>query len=229
MEPYVIREYQSFTCDKGYLSDNYVDIKSEDTFRKLKQFIVESNGRNETDALDLMSYSYRKGVGEIITAKNYVGLIAMRDGTVIEILPKITNTSTADAKKLLVEMLKTVRDVPFKSFNTTKIDFAKVPLFEIFITMFINEVKLLLQQGLKSDYLLRQDNEKFLKGKLLFENHIKQNLVRKDRFFVEYHLYNIDRVENRLLKTTLCFLLKFCKTAKNKRELQILLDSFDEV
>lgn len=229
MEPYVIREYQSFTCDKGYLSDNYVDIKSEDTFRKLKQFIVESNGRNETDALDLMSYSYRKGVGEIITAKNYVGLIAMRDGTVIEILPKITNTSTADAKKLLVEMLKTVRDVPFKSFNTTKIDFAKVPLFEIFITMFINEVKLLLQQGLKSDYLLHQDNEKFLKGKLLFENHIKQNLVRKDRFFVEYHLYNIDRVENRLLKTTLCFLLKFCKTAKNKRELRILLDSFDEV
>lgn len=68
-----------------------------------------------------------------------------------------------------------------------------------------------------------------MKGKLLFENHIKQNLVRKDRFFVEYHLYNIDRVENRLLKTTLCFLLKFCKTAKNKRELQILFDSFDEV
>ena len=179
--------------------------------------------------MDLMSCSYRKGFGEVITAKNYVGLIAMRYGTVIEILPKVSQSDDFNAKKLLIDMLRTVRDLPFKAFNATKIDYSQVPLFEIFITMFINEVKLLLQQGLKSDYLLHQDNEKFLKGKLLFENHIKQNLVRKDRFFVEYHLYNIDRVENRLLKTTLCFLLKFCKTAKNKRELQILLDSFDEV
>lgn len=229
MKTYTIYEYQSLVCNKSNLPDGYKSIESEKTFQNLKQFILECNGKNGTDALDLMSCSYRKGLGEVITARNYVGLIAMRDGTVIEILPKVSQSDDFDAKKLLIDMLRTVRDLPFKAFNATKLDYSQVPLIEIFITMFINEVKLLLQQGLKSDYLLRQDNEKFLKGKLLFENHIKQNLVRKDRFFVEYHLYNIDRVENRLLKTTLCFLLKFCKTAKNKRELQILLDSFDEV
>ncbi|MBQ8417085.1 MAG: McrC family protein [Phascolarctobacterium sp.] len=229
MKTYTIYEYQSFVCNKSNLPTGYKSIESEKTFQDLKQFILECNGKNGTDALDLMSCSYRKGFGEVITAKNYVGLIAMRYGTVIEILPKVSQSDDFNAKKLLIDMLRTVRDLPFKAFNATKIDYSQVPLFEIFITMFINEVKLLLQQGLKSDYLLHQDNEKFLKGKLLFENHIKQNLVRKDRFFVEYHLYNIDRVENRLLKTTLCFLLKFCKTAKNKRELQILLDSFDEV
>lgn len=229
MKTYTIYEYQSFVCNKSNLPDGYKSIESEKTFQDLKQFVLECNGKNETDALDLMSCSYRKGFGEVITAKNYVGLIAMRDGTVIEILPKVSRSEDFDAKKLLIDMLRTVRDLPFKAFNATKLDYSEVPLLEIFISMFINEVKLLLQQGLKSDYLLHQDNEKFLKGKLLFENHIKQNLIRKDRFFVEYHLYNIDRVENRLLKTTLSFLLRFCKTTKNKRELQILLDSLDEV
>ena len=228
MKAYAICEYQSFTREIELHNDNFKSLGKE-TFDKLKQFILESNACGETDALDLMSISYKKGVGEIITAKNYVGLISMNDGTVIEVLPKIAKLGVDDTKELLIDMFKTVEELPFKKFNTANLHIDKMPLLEVFISMFINEAKLLLQKGLKSDYVLRQDNEKFLKGKLLFHTHIKENLTHKERFYVEYHLYNLDRPENRLIKATLEYLFKASNSAKNKKDLQMLLLPFDEV
>lgn len=229
MEHYTICEYQSFTCEIELHNDNYKPLK-EDTFNKLKQFILESKGSSETEGLELMSHSSRKGIGEIITAKNYVGVIAMPDGTVIEVLPKISNSSKIEeSQKLLLVMLKTVKDLPFKTFNMAHLNVERIRIFEVFISMFINEVKLLVQKGLKSDYVLHQDNEKFLKGKLLFHNHLKHNLVHKERFFVEYHLYDINRPENRIIKTALRYLFRFSNSAKNKKDLHALLNVFDEV
>ena len=228
MKSYTICEYQSFTREIELHNVNFKPL-AKDTFDKLKQFILEGNTCGETDALDLMGISFKKGIGDIITAKNYVGLISFHDGTVIEVLPKVAKLGVDDSKELLIDMLKTVKELPFKTFNTAKLHIDKMPLLEVFISMFINEVKILLQKGLKSDYVLHQENEKFLKGKLLFHNHIKENLTHKERFYVEYHLYNLDRPENRLIKATLEYLFKASNFAKNKKDLQMILLSFDEV
>ncbi len=228
MKTYTICEYQSFTRDIAVNNPAYQTLPKA-VFDSLKQFVVESNPESATDALDLMSVSYRKNIGEIITAKNYVGVIAMADGTVIEVLPKIANAEINTAKMILLNMLRTVKELPFKSFLAANLDVSRLSIFEIFISMFISEVKSLLQKGLKSDYLLFQDNEKFLKGKLLFHKHIKHNLVHKERFFVEYHLYNIDRAENRIIKTTLEYLFRLSNFAKNKKEIRMLLNLFDDV
>ena len=229
MKHYTICEYQSFTCEIELHNDNYKPLKA-DTFNKLKQFILENKGTGETESLELMSHSSRKGIGEIITAKNYVGVIAMPDGTVIEVLPKISNSSKVEeSQKLLLAMFKTVKDLPFKTFNMAHLNVERIRIFEVFISMFINEVKLLVQKGLKSDYVLHQDNERFLKGKLLFQNHLKYNLAHKERFFVEYHLYDINRSENRIIKTALLYLFRFSNSAKNKKDLHVLLNVFDEV
>ena len=228
MKSYTICEYQSFTREIELHNDNFKSLE-KDTFDKLKQFILEGNTCGETDALDLMGISFKKGIGDIITAKNHVGLISFHDGTVIEVLPKVAKLGVDDSKELLIDMLKTVKELPFKTFNTAKLHIDKMPLLEVFISMFINEVKILLQKGLKSDYVLHQENEKFLKGKLLFHNHIKENLTHKERFYVEYHLYNLDRPENRLIKATLEYLFKASNFAKNKKDLQMILLSFDEV
>ena len=101
-----------------------------------------ANSTNDTDALELMGISARKGVGKIITAKNYVGVITMDDGTTIEILPKIFSHETVTegkVKKLLIDMLKTLRNAPFKSLQSTNVNIDKLSIFEIFIRMFVDE------------------------------------------------------------------------------------------
>ena len=84
-KPIQITEYGAFCCQKGVPGCTYLP---QNTFNNLENFILANQG-TETEPVELMGISGRKGAGKVITAKNYVGMIAMNDGTVIEILPKI--------------------------------------------------------------------------------------------------------------------------------------------
>ncbi len=225
---YTITEYGGFT--RGASLYGYEGLP-ERTFDALEAFILANNTGSETEAVELLSLSARRGVGKIITARNYVGLITMTDGTVIEILPKIAggNLSEGETKQIFLEMLKTLKDVSFKDFNVLSLRTDRLTLLEIFIKMFIDEVAILTKQGLKSAYMPIDANERFYKGKFLASQNIKHNLVSRERVFVRYDDFNLNRPENRLIKTTLDFLLKTTGDGNNRRNSMRLLSFFDGV
>ena len=205
----------------------------EPTFSQLEEFIL-SNQSAEADALDFMSLSARKGIGKIITAKNYVGIVTMKDGTTIEILPKIYSEIDNDetgvrTKKLLIEMLKTLRDTPFKTLQTSNVNIEKMNIFEIFIKMFIDEMYFIVKRGLKCSYETVEENANFYKGKLKFTQQVKYNLAHKERNYVEYDVFSANRPENRLLKATLQYLYKHSTSSKNRNDIKTLLNSFAEI
>jgi 5-methylcytosine-specific restriction enzyme subunit McrC len=202
-------------------ANNY--IKPE-TFEALEKFVLD----NEETALYL-KITTKKGYGKILQAQNYVGVIQTRDGTTIEILPKIYNASEEEAKKILLRMLKTLKNSPFKNFNMAHLKNAKIPLLEIFITMFLDELSKLIKKGIKSDYITKEENLRFLKGKLLIGQQIKKNTIHQERFFVEYQEYLSDRVENRLIKTTLEYLYKKSKSNRNQQRIREFLFIFDGI
>ena len=225
---YQITEYGSFVSDRDVPGCKSLPAK---TFEQLKDFIL-SNRSKDTDALELMQLSARRGVGEILTAQNFVGMIAMKDGTVIEILPKIWSHEEENqyrTKKLLIDMLRTLRIAPFRNLQTAGMDVARLDVFDIFIRMFINEVFWVVKRGLKNDYKTIQQNETFFKGRLLIAQNIRQNIAHKERSFIEFDDYNANRPENRLIKTTLVYLLMKTHSSKNKSDLKMLISRFDQV
>ena len=225
---YQITEYGSFVRDKEVLGSTSLP---PDTFDALENFVL-SNSSDDADALELMGISARKGVGKIITAKNYVGVITMDDGTTIEILPKIFSHETitdGKVKKLLVDMLKTLRNAPFKSLQSTNVNIDKLNIFEIFIRMFVDEVFYIVKRGLKCDYETIQSNESVFKGKMVFAGQIKYNYAHKERSFVEYDEFNTNRAENKILKSTLSYLYKNTTSSKNKSDIKTLLNAFSDV
>lgn len=164
-----------------------------------------------------------------LIAQNYVGIIQTKDGTTIEILPKITNVGENESKSILVKMLKTLKKSPFKNFNMAHLKSSKMPLFEIFITMFLDELEKLIRRGLKSGYMAKEENLAYLKGKLNIKEQIARNYIHKERFCVAYDEYVSDRVENRLIKSTLHYLYKKSKLNSNKKRIREYLFVFDEV
>lgn len=231
MKPvYQIAEYGSFISGKEL--DGYVTLPPH-TFEQLENFVL-TNRSKDTDALELMSLSARRGVGKVITAKNYVGIITMNDGTTIEILPKIYSAvedddSGSKAKQLLIEMLKTLRDSPYKNLQLASMNIEKMNVFEIFIRMFVDEVFLIVKRGLKRSYEAVEENVSFFKGKMKFSQQIKLNHTHKERSFVEYDIFSVNRPENRLLKSTLLYLYKHSKSSRNRTDIKTLLNSFAEV
>lgn len=225
---FTITEYGGFT--RGIASYDYQALP-EKTFDALETFILANNTGKGTEAVELLSLSARRSVGKIITVRNYVGLITIADGTVIEILPKIVggDITEGDTKRIFLEMLKTLKDVTFKDFNVSHLHTDRLSLLEIFIKMFLDEVTILTKQGIKAAYTPVEANERFYKGKLLASHNIKYNLVDKERFFVCYDDFNMNRPENRLIKSTLRFLRNITSDGRNRQNATRLLTFFDGV
>ena len=174
--------------------------------------------------------------GDFLQAQNYIGIIQTKSGDSLEILPKIHDNDNGsnkevveNSKRILLRMLKTLKNHPFKNINIANLKSLNLPLLEIFISMFLDEVSKLIKIGIKSDYVELEDNLKFLKGKLKISEQIRKNIVHKERFYVCYQEFSIDRAENRLIKSTLEFLYRRSKSSKNQRLIKEYLFIFDEI
>ena len=217
---FILKEFE-YLQYKDNTKDNFI---KKETFEALEKFVLE----NEKTA-QYLKITTKNGFGKVLQAQNYVGVIQTKDGTTIEILPKIKNATTEKSKDILIKMLKTLKNSPFKNLSVANLKSSKIPLFEIFISMFLEELTVLVRNGIKSDYISKEENLKFLKGKLKISEQIKYNTIHKERFFVQYEEFISNRVENRLIKTTLQFLYNKSKLNKNQQRIREFLFVFDEI
>lgn len=229
-----IREYGFFYKEKHGIdmerlsADGNVMIPDK-VFDYLEIFLLQNNYDND----NFMDLSYKKGIGKIIKAKNYVGTIRTPSGITIEVLPKLytygVTFSYSDTKKILFKMLKEVKDLPFKNFNMANLDDVNTDILDIFIEMFLDEVSKLIKMGLKSYYVQQQDNSNYLKGKLLMPKHIYLNSTRKDKFYVEYDEYSNSIPENKIIKATLLKLSKVTYNTSLQDRIRRYLAAFIDV
>ena len=203
----------------------YERIIGKKDFGDIENFILKNSDEN-SPFLRIAS-----GVGgKFIQARNYVGVLQTKGGLTIEILPKIADkTDTDKSKAVLIKMLRTLKNFPFKSSNLASLKTQNLPLLEIFISMFLCELEALVKKGIKSDYVALEENLNFLKGKLNINEQIKRNSIHKERFYVGYSEFLSDIKINRIIKTTLKFLYKKSNSSKNQQKIRELLFIFDEV
>lgn len=211
----------------------FQEIKKEDlgeiNFNLFENFIEENSGDDVEERLsDFLRISSHKGV-KIIKPQNYVGVINIDNKVQIEILPKIDIGDDNELRKLFLKMLSSLKEFKGKSFKNAQLNDSKLPIYEVFIQMYLNEVQELLKKGLKSDYLTIEGNLTFFKGKFLINQHLKHNIIRKDRFYMAYDEFHINRPENRLIKTTLLKLNKISSNGKNQLLAKRLLAEFEMV
>ena len=224
MREITISEYGYIGWDKEHEDDNFVSYRDleENEFKELKNY-----WENNADTFKVFTIHNKN----CLKATNYVGVI-QTDSVSIEILPKTyTNEEAKNTqRKIFIEMLKSllnVNEVQINQANLSTTDSKNI--YEMFIMLFIQSIDKLIHKGIKSDYVLREGNQFFLKGKLKFNQHIKQNYIHKERFYVETDEYLQDRVANRLLKSTIALLMKKTNNFDNKRKLRQQLFIFDEV
>ena len=228
-----VREFEKISCNPDF--KNEYAYLPEPVFKSLEEFIrIFTGDESHADALEFLKIGYRRNVGDIISVNNYVGLIQMQNGYQVQILPKIdfanhSDTGYKETKKIFIRMLRSMKDFPSKVFKDADLHMDRMPLYEIFINMYLQEVRALVKRGVKSDYIAREDNLNYYKGKLVVKEQIKLNFAHKEHFYVQYDEYLIDRPENRLIKATLLKLKNISSSAANQKEIRQLLAFFDSV
>ncbi len=229
-----IQEFDIITCNKDYKDNNqykYIDKKYFDEFER---FIREVTAEENTaDTLDFFKVYRKKGVGDVIKAKNYVGLVQLKSGYQIQIFPKIDffnkNEETPSTEKVFIKMLCSLKEFPGKIFNFANLKVDNMNLYEVFINMYICQVQVLAKRGLRSAYTQVEDNLNFFKGKLLVNKHILKNVAHKEKFYTAYDEFNTNRAENRLIKAALVKLHRLSSNQENKKTIKQLMPYFELV
>jgi len=97
----------------------------------------------------------------------------------------------------------------------------KGDIFEFFIYFFANNLKILITRGIYKSYTKINENNSFLKGKLLIDQQIKHKSTKKWKYYYEYEEFTEDNILNQILNYV-CFLLKNQST--NSRTIRLLTD-----
>lgn len=174
-----------------------------------------------SEAGDFLSLGWQRGRGAYVQAKNYVGVIRLPSGFQIEILPKL-DAPIENLRELVAKMICTLPDFKFKKFRDADLDTARLDLYEIFVRIYFSMIRDLIKHGLKASYVTLEENLNVFKGKLLVNENIRRNVAHREKFFVAYDEYSINRPEHRLIKAALLKLQ--CKKSARR-----LLESFDSV
>jgi 5-methylcytosine-specific restriction enzyme subunit McrC len=224
MDKYTISEYGLIGKDKSVLSQNKFlsSVVSDRAYREIEEFAKSSGSE---------VFSFHSS-GKYIQAKSYVGVIETSRGYKVEIIPKTTNNeSIEESKRVFMALLHMLISLPsYKQFDDVQLEKIKnIDIFEVFISMFLQEVSKLIKKGVKSDYVDKEENLHYLKGKLIMSQQLKQNSIHKERFFVDYSDYSPNRAENRLIKTTLKLLLNYSKDYNNIRDIRLHLEHLSGV
>lgn len=239
-EQFNIREYESFV-DGSVLEKRGIEPRRgmqplpHDVFESLEAFVLE-NRSEATEAIEFMSLGAKKGYGKVITARNYVGTVVFKNGTTIQMLPKLITSQNDDEEKRFAEeqriflrMLQAVMDLPMKEFELAQLSTVKMDVQEPFIRMFVRAVADLTKQGLRSAYTELESNERFLKGKVHFAQDVKLNCFHRERFYVRYDEFVLDRPENRVIKSTLILLKGMTRSFTTKRDIDMVLRCFVDI
>ncbi|HAO07349.1 MAG TPA: restriction endonuclease [Chryseobacterium sp.] len=152
----------------------------------------------------LHNYQYFDLKHNGVVFKQFVGVI-QADNLTIEILPKIDRYESEDQEnktkwqKVLIEMLRVTKKLKIQQAGQANVSRQSIHLLDIYFEWFLNEVQLLIHQGLIKQYYKEKGNVKALKGKLEFAGHIQKNLVHKERFYTTHQVYDKDHLIHQIL------------------------------
>ncbi len=189
-----------------------VDLKLPDViFDSFKLLAI----KQETDAV--LDYFVQRNQ-EFLRTKNFVGLLQTVEGYQLEILPKIANDS-AQSRLVLLNMLRSLPNPPFKTLPPASLQTAQMSLWEVFVSVFLDELEQIVQRGLQPSYQILESESQFLRGKWLINKQLQQSKVPQTQFLVEHDLFEMNNAPNRLIKTCLDLLSNQIGSLTNSKRL----------
>lgn len=142
-----------------------------------------------------------------ITFAQYVGYLEVGD-LAIEILPKADAARARDGEAHawrdgLLEMLRATGDLELESPTAASQETGRSSLLDLLVLQFLTEVARLLRPGLTKGYRDEEQNGPTFRGRLVVAPHLRENIVRADRFYVRTQTYDREIVINRILRAAL--------------------------
>ena len=143
------------------------------------------------------------GVDRGVKCTEFVGTVQVNDLR-ITVLPKTSRYGDTELwRSTLFHLLKHTRELPLHKLGYVNSKNATFDLIELYFDTFLSSLEQLIAKGLVKRYRTQESNQPCLKGKLLFNQHIKHNLVHKERFYTAHTTYDAKHLIHQVFAETL--------------------------
>ena len=164
-----------------------------------------------------------------LVAQQYVGVIEMPEFS-IEILPKIYGEVDNDKlRDVLIRMLMVANQTnAIKQFKAS-VAVRKNSFVEMIILSFLRELQIYVDAGLQHEYKKLSQNIGKVKGRILFSQQLRRNVLAPTKFYCRYSKYVADNELNRFFKVCLVEMGKASRDVQNKHAISDLLLQFEAI
>ena len=159
----------------------------------------EVNGGSEREG-DRIRLRYTRSGEAVLKATQYVGIVALRDGPVIQIRPKAAGTN-------LFYLLQYAQDTTPTTFESeTPLTYGGT-FIDAFGALFEAELREVLNNGLHTDYRRQDGTESHLRGQLNVQKQLQRQPPMPTKFECSYDELTYDTTANRAILTATTILL----------------------
>lgn len=216
---------------------NYITVFEHQTL-KLNQVIDGvSFGESQLHALQTHygtgAVPYFSLIYNGVKFNEFVGVIQVGD-MIIEVLPK-TDTAIAHLegkekwRNVLIKMLCSVGVFDIHAPSSSMLNLKPNSILDLYFELFIKEVEYLVHCGLVKKYRRKEGNLMALKGRLLFDKHLRENLTHQERFYVNHTTFDVDHKLHHIIYKTLCGLKRINTNSPLQSRIENLLLNFPEM
>lgn len=171
----------------------YESIYLDDDFKRHHwQALARYNERHSSKYFTLLPDGVR--------FNQYVGVVQAGSLT-IEILPKINRQEKDIAmwRRIMLHMLHECRFMKVAHPERATLHLHSGSILDAYLQLYLEEVAALLHGGLSKRYRRVEGNRSSLKGSLRFAQHIQQNIVHAERFYVRHTVYDHEHLLHTIL------------------------------
>lgn len=207
------KKLDSYSDDEKEISDW---LSKSHLTQKDEKFVDEI--KDEVEILDLIN-------GIRIKTNSYIG-VAEFENFVVSIFPK----SSIEEKNLprLIEYAFDLKNIHIKE-KELIFESESELLIQIITIFFVKQCEIILKHGLFKTYVLEENNLTYLKGKLLIQKQILNNLKYNLKFACRYNELEYDNIENQILLYTLRCAYKLNKNSEWRKSIRKLIYQFSSV
>jgi len=217
---------ENSSCDESASSSlNDVIAIDEKAWDYLENYAYSSD--KEHRFIRSRSYKGKKALQVV----NFVGVITILDDIHLEILPKTSEDGQVinKTRALLVKMLCEIDELPYLESTEAELEVFEQRLPEMLINRFLNDLANVVRKGIRKDYERIEAEERFLKGRLLVSQQIRQPVSRRHLFRIAYDVFSENRAENRLIHSALIQVAKWSASEANQKLARELRFAFNEI
>ena len=163
-----------------------------------------------------------------LQAGQVVGVVAI-PGASVEILPKIEGQGDSAVRYALTRMLAVAWGLPIAASEPAMLATQRDNLLEVLVRLFADRLLVAVRRGLPHRYRPREEDLRFLRGKLDIKRQFTRHATRSDLLACRFEELSVDTPLNRVLKAAVRRLASTSRSDANQRRLAELTARFEFV